>query len=270
MYKLKIGRTKLTKFKPLLKNLQHNVRKGGRNNFGRITVRHQGGGVKQFHRILDLRRTFTNGIVTNFEYDPNRSAFLAKLTSINNDGSESGAHAYILAPKGLKIFEILQIIETKRINLFLRPGDCSIISNFEIGDFINTVEAIPGQGGIYARSAGTLCQILDSTFSFVKLKLPSGSQRLFSSKLKATLGILARESYNLRNLGKAGRSRWMNKRPSVRGVAMNPIDHPHGGGQGKTKGGRPSVTFNSRPTKGQPTRNPRKKNSLILTIRKKK
>ena len=269
MYNFKIGRTKLTKFKPLFKNLQHNVRKGGRNNFGRITVRHQGGGVKQFHRTLDLCRNFKNGIVTNFEYDPNRSAFLAKLTSINGNESESGAHAYILAPKGLKIFDILQTVDNKVTNLFLRPGDCSVLSNFEIGDFVHSVEAIPGQGGIYARSAGTFCQVLETTPSYVKLRLPSGSQRLFSPKLKATFGIIAREDFNLQNLEKAGRSRWLNRRPSVRGVAMNPVDHPHGGGQGKTKGGRPSVTPRSIPTKGQPTRNPRKKNPLILTSRKK-
>ena len=207
MSNFKIGRTKLTKNRPLLKNLQHNVRKGGRNNFGRITVRHQGGGVKQFHRILDLKRKFVNGIVTNFEYDPNRSAFLAKLTSIDKNRNESGAHAYILAPKGLKIFDVLQTVETKVTNLFLRPGDCSVLSNFEIGDYIHSVEAIPGQGGIYARSAGTFCQVLESTSSYVKLRLPSGSQRLFSPELKATFGILSREDFNLQNLEKAGRSR---------------------------------------------------------------
>jgi large subunit ribosomal protein L2 len=265
----KIGRTKLTKYKPLLKSSIGILRKGGRNNLGRITVRHQGGGVKQKYRILDFKRVFKNGIVTNFEYDPNRSAFLAKLISIDED-TKTTHHSYILASKGLKIFEVLQTVESKRLNLFLRPGDCSILSNFEIGDFVNTVEAIKGQGGIYARSAGTFCQILESTASYVKLRLPSGSQRLFSPQLKATLGILARENYNLQNLEKAGRSRWLNRRPSVRGVAMNPIDHPHGGGQGKTKGGRPSVTPQSKPTKGQPTRNPRKKNNLILTSRKKK
>jgi len=207
MSNFKVGRTKLTKYKPLLKNVRRTLRKGGRNNFGRITVRHQGGGLKQMYRVLDFQRVFKNGIVTNFEYDPNRSAFLAKLTSIDRNKSKSGVHFYILASKGLKIFEVLQIIESKRTNLFLRPGDCSILSNFEIGDFINTVEATAGKGGIYARSAGTFCQILDSTPLYVKLKLPSGSQRLFSSQLKATMGILAREHYNLRNLEKAGRSR---------------------------------------------------------------
>jgi len=146
-----------------------------------------------------------HGIVTNFEYDPNRSALLAKLTSL--DRSESGAHSYILAPKGLKIFDVLQTVESKRTNLFLRPGDNSVLSNFEIGDFIHSVEALVGQGGIYARSAGTFCQVLESTTTYVKLRLPSGSQRLFSPELKATLGILGREDHNLRNLEKAGRSR---------------------------------------------------------------
>jgi large subunit ribosomal protein L2 len=206
MSEFKIGRTKLTKYKPLLKNVRGLLRKGGRNNLGQITVRHQGGGVKQKYRKIDFRRTFKNGIVTNFEYDPNRSAFLAKLTSIDTETNNTH-HAYILAPKGLKIFEILQTVDSKRINLFLRPGDCSILSNFEIGDFVNTVEATKNQDGIYSRSAGTFCQILESTAFYVKLRLPSGSQKLFSPQLKATLGILARENYNLRNLGKAGRSR---------------------------------------------------------------
>jgi len=173
----KVGKTHLTKYKPLTKNLKCILRKGGRNNFGRITVRHQGGGVKQVYRSIDFKRNFIKGIVTNFEYDPNRSAFLAKLISINKN--KSGVHTYIIASKGLKIFDVLQTIDNKRTNLLLRPGDNSVLSNFEIGDFIHCVEAIAGQGGIYARSAGTFCQVLESTASYVKLKLPSGSQRLF-------------------------------------------------------------------------------------------
>ena len=203
----KVGQTKLTKYKPLFKNRQSILRKGGRNNLGRITVRHQGGGVKQMYRVLDLRRKFKTGIVTNFEYDPNRSAFLAKLTTVKDSIEKSGVHFYILAPKGLKIFDIIQTIETKRTNLFLRPGDSSILSNFEIGDFIHSVEAIPGQGGLYARAAGTFCQVLESTTSSIKLRLPSGSQRLVSPQAMASLGILARETFNLPNLEKAGRNR---------------------------------------------------------------
>jgi large subunit ribosomal protein L2 len=261
-------RDTLSKYKFLFKFLKRNLRKGGRNNYGRITVRAQGGGVKQLYRTINFKRNFKSGVVSNLEYDPNRSAYLAKLISINEQ--ENGVISYILAPKGLRIFDRIQIIENKRKIFFLRPGDVSILSNFEVGDFLHCVEAIKGQGGLFARAAGTFCQVLENVSSLVKIKLPSGSQRLFSSQLKASYGVLARENYNLRILEKAGRSRWMNKRSSVRGVAMNPVDHPHGGGQGKTKGGRPSVTPNSRPTKGQPTRNPRKKNSMILQHFKRK
>jgi large subunit ribosomal protein L2 len=205
MLNFKLNKTKLTKYKPFTKSRKIILRKGGRNNLGRITVRHQGGGVKQLYKIIDFKRNFTPGIVTNFEYDPNRTAFLAKLTSLNR--SENEIHTYILAPKGLKIFDILHTLEDKRTNFLLRPGDSSILSNFEVGDLIHSVEAIAGQGGLYARSAGTFCQVLEVTASYIRLKLPSGSQRLFSPQLKGTLGVLAREDYNLRNIEKAGRSR---------------------------------------------------------------
>ena len=262
---------KLAKYKPIRKKVIGLVKKAGRNNLGRITVRHQGGGVKQAYREIDWSRNLSGGIVTNLEYDPNRSTYLAKLTypEQEKDFKNSGGHSYILAPKGLKVFDTLQTIVDERTNYLLRTGDVSTLSKFEVGDFIHCVEAIPNQGALYARSAGTYCQILQSaTSKYVRLKLPSGSQRLFSPLAKATYGILGREEHNQRNLEKAGRNRWLNIRPTVRGVAMNPVDHPHGGGQGKTKGGRPSVTPNSRPTKGQPTRSPRKKNPLILEVRK--
>ena len=260
---------KLTKYKPIRQKSVGLVKKAGRNNLGRITVRHQGGGVKQSYRNIDWSRSLSGGVVTNLEYDPNRSAYLAKLT-YPEEGKQlkSGGHSYILAPKGLKVFDTLQTILDNRKNFLLRTGDVSVLANFEVGDFVHCVEAIPNQGAIYARSAGTFCQVLQSAnTNYVKLKLPSGSQRLFSPLSKATYGILGREEHNLRIIGKAGRNRWLNIRPTVRGVAMNPVDHPHGGGQGKTKGGRPSVTPNSRPTKGQFTRSPRKKNNLILTTR---
>jgi len=197
----------LTKYKPYFKNIKRSLRKGGRNNLGRITVRHQGGGVKQSYRHIDFKRVFKNGIVTNLEYDPNRSAYLAKLVSFSDNEKENGAIFYILAPKGLRVFDFLQKVENKRKNLFLRPGDVSILSNFEVGDFLHCVESVENQGGLYARSAGTFCQVLETMSSFVKIRLPSGSQRLFPTQLKATYGILGREKYNLRNLEKAGRSR---------------------------------------------------------------
>jgi len=222
------------------------------------------------YRHVDWLRNNENGIVTNFEYDPNRSAYLAKIYHEPKD-IKNKAFSYILAPKGLKIFDKVISVNTKTKNILFKTGDSSILANFEFGDLLHNVENIPGKGGLFARAAGTFCQVLQNASSkHLLLRLPSGSQRFVSINSKGTLGVVANEGHILKNLQKAGRSRWLNKRPSVRGVAMNPVDHPHGGGQGKTKGGRPSVTPSSWPTKGQPTRNPRKKNSLILTPRKSK
>lgn len=264
----------LAKQRPL-RNLTKGTNKdSGRNSHGRLTVRHQGGGVKQLYRNIDWLRQDKDSMVINFEYDPNRSARLAKVAYINNEKKkgETYTFGYILAVKGMKVFDKLQTINERKRNVFLRPGDASILGNFETGDFLNSVEAIPGEGALFARSAGTFCQVIQSSTvqssNYVKLRLPSGEQRLFSPMVKATLGVISNEEHGQRNLEKAGRNRWLNKRPSVRGVAMNPVDHPHGGGQGKTKGGRPSVTPKSWPTKGQPTRSPRKKNALILSVRR--
>jgi large subunit ribosomal protein L2 len=205
MKKIKKNRLTLSKYKFLFKFLKRSLRKGGRNNYGRITVRAQGGGVKQLYRTVNFKRNFKNGVVSNLDYDPNRSAYLAKIISINEQ--EKGAISYILAPKGLKIFDRIQVIENKRKNYLLRPGDVSILANFEIGDFIHCVEMIKGRGGLFARAAGTFCQILENLSSFVKIKLPSGSRRLFSSQVKASYGVISRENYNLRILEKAGCNR---------------------------------------------------------------
>ena len=261
---------KFSKYKPSRKILTPLKHFAGRNNFGRITVRHQGGGHKQMYRPVDWFRSNETGIVTNFEYDPNRSAYLAKIYHETNT-IKNKTFSYILAPKGLKIFDKIISVNTKTKNILFKNGDASILANFEFGDLLHNVENIPGKGGLFARSAGTFCQVLQNASSnHLLVRLPSGSQRLISTNSKGTLGVVANEGHILKNLQKAGRSRWLNRRPSVRGVAMNPVDHPHGGGQGKTKGGRPSVTPSSWPTKGQPTRNPRKKNPLILTARKSK
>ena len=267
-----IKKTLLAKQRPLRHLIKANHKNSGRNNVGRLTVRHQGGGRKQLYRNIDWFRTNKHNIVVNFEYDPNRSANLAKLAYLDKYNKAVGVgFGYILAAKGMRLFDKIQTINELKWNVLLRPGDSSILENFESGDFLNSVEAIPGQGAIFARAAGTFCQVLQSTViqnsNYVKLRLPSGNQRLFSPMAKATLGAVANETHWQRNLKKAGRNRWLNIRPTVRGVAMNPVDHPHGGGQGKTKGGRPSVTPQSRPTKGQPTRSPRKKNRLILVVR---
>ena len=257
----------LTKFKSNKFLLESKKIKAGRNNTGRITVRHQGGGEKQFYRVINWARNENTGIISNFEYDPNRSALLAKL--YHPEEKNSLQTSYILAPKGLKIFDKITTYDSLTKNIALLTGDRTLMANFEAGDFIHAVENVPNQTPIFARSAGTFCQVLQhDSKKYAKVRLPSGSQRLIRLESKATLGVVANEEHNLRLIGKAGRSRWLNRRPTVRGVAMNPVDHPHGGGQGKTKGGRPSVTPWSWPTRGQPTKNPRKKNNLILTPRK--
>lgn len=253
-----------------------NKKFAGRNNQGRITVRHQGGGHKQNYRKISWERDNLENIVVNFEYDPKRTAFLAKLCKKEQSDEikqktrkEKDSFSYILAPKGLKVFDRVQTINEKKNNINILPGDSSVLYNYEPGDLIHAVESFPGKGAVFARSAGTSCQVLQHfSLNYAKLKLPSGGQRYVSLKGKGTLGVIGREDHYKRNLKKAGRNRWLNKRPSVRGVAMNPVDHPHGGGQGKTKGGRPSVTPKAWPTKGQPTRNPRKKNYLIIKKKK--
>lgn len=258
---------KLSSYRSLNSKIKGVKRHAGRNNHGRLTVRHQGGGHKQMYRTVDWTRFSEEAVVTSFEYDPNRSARLAKL-SHGDLLQEKDTYSYILAPKGLNIFDKLQNISEKRRNLFLRPGDSSILSNFEIGDFVHNIELFPGKGAVVARSAGVFCRVLQHySKNYVKLKMPSGEQRLFYATARATLGVVGNEVHRQVNLLKAGRSRWLNRRPSVRGVAMNPVDHPHGGGQGKTKGGRPSVTPYSKPTKGQPTRNKRKKSKYIITVK---
>lgn len=257
---------KITSLKSKDKNNKWKKKFSGRNNQGRITVRHQGGGHKQIYRNIDLHRNNESGIIVNFEYDPNRTAYIAKVCSPENQNRSF----YILAPKGLKIFDQVCTMDLKKSNYYFKIGDCSTLQNFEVGDFLHNIESIPGKGGIYARSAGSFCQLLDNySTDYAKVRLPSGSVVLLPIMSRATLGIVSRDNFNQTIIGKAGKSRWLNKRPSVRGVAMNPVDHPHGGGQGKTKGGRPSVTAWSWPTKGQPTRSRKKSLKLIISKRKK-
>lgn len=249
----------LSKFKSLKHFLKKNKNAGGRNHHGRITVRHHGGGHPQKYRFLDWKRLNSENIVINFEYDPNRNTYIAKL--YNKDSF----YSYIIPPKGLSIFDMIRSIIEKKKNMFLKEGDHTFLGNFEIGEFVHQIEYISGKGAQVARSAGTFGQILQVTSNgLIKIKLPSGHYRLFHPTIFAVKGITCNEHHLFTNLGKAGRARWLNRRPAVRGVAMNPVDHPHGGGQGKTKGGRPSVTPQAWPTKGQPTRNKRKKNKLII------
>ncbi len=279
---------KLTRYRSLPSFRKGINQQAGRNFKGKITVRHRGAGHKQSYRLIDWSRNSGIGIVVGFEYDPQRNAYLAKLFHKNNS-TESQAYSYIIAPEGLKLFQEVHVYSSVKstnsvVNKLLQPGDVAPLSFFEAGDFLHNVAAYPGQQPIFARSAGTFCQIrsinhekvgvnLSNNSFWAKVRLPSGSQRLINTKVCATFGIVSTHSINLSknlffNIRKAGRSRWLGSRPSVRGVARNPVDHPHGGGQGKTSGGRPSVTFKSWPTKGQPTRNPKRKNFRILTPRK--
>lgn len=254
---------------PLLSKVKKYKKYAGRNNQGRITVRHQGGGHKQLYRKIDSNLNLDDGIVTSFEYDPNRTAILAKIL-YSDVNSNKKSFAYISASKNLKLFDKIQTLNNTRKSFLLHTGDTSILSNFEVGNFINNVEEIPGKGPKYARAAGTFCKILQQySTKYIKLRMPSGEEKLISTSASAILGEVSNEEHYKKKILKAGKSRWLNKRPSVRGVAMNPIDHPHGGGQGKTKGGRPSVTPNSRPTKGQPTRNKHKNNKNIIKNRNK-
>ena len=282
---------KITRYRSI-PSLRKGISKfAGRNSTGQITVRHRGGGHKQAYRYIDWNRNSGTGFVVGFEYDPNRNARIAKLyhtQNLDNTLDYNKNFSYILAPTGLKLFQELSVYnnqtkqskESSNNNIkLLQAGDYAKLSSFESGDFMHAVEAYPGQGAVFARAAGTFCQVRslsqDSSATekgyvsnWAKVRLPSGSHRLISLEASATYGSVSIHSNLNKNLKKAGRSRWLGVRPSVRGVARNPVDHPHGGGQGKTSGGRPSVTFKSWPTKGQPTRSPKRKNPLILTSRK--
>ncbi len=204
--------------------------KAGRNNKGRITTRHQGGGNKNRFRLVDFRRN-KDGVpakVAHIEYDPNRSARIALLHYVD------GEKRYILAPQGVEVGDMLMSGPDAEI----RAGNALPLRNIPVGTVINAIELKPGAGAKMARSAGTSVQLMAKEGSYATLRLPSGEMRLVQSACKGTVGVVGNPEHELRSLGKAGRSRWLNKRPSVRGVAMNPVDHPLGGGEGKSSGGR--------------------------------
>ena len=265
---------KLTRYRSVLSLRTGQKQFAGRNIRGKITVRHRGGGHKQAYRFIDWNRSNTKALVVGFEYDPQRNASLAKL--YHNINTNTPLYSYILAPTGIKLFQ--EIFAYKKqfefnIQKLLQPGDAAPLSFFESGDFLHAVQSFPGQAIIFGRSAGSFCQVRshiinDSNNEFAKIRLPSGSQRFIKLTAQATLGVVS-ISASKKKLVKAGQSRWLGWRPTVRGVAINPVDHPHGGGQGKTSGGRPSVTFKSWPTKGKPTRSKKQRTSLISLPRNK-
>ena len=241
-----IDRSGLYKGDPI-KALSEGLRKsGGRNNHGHITVRHHGGGHRQRYRIVDFkRRKFDmSATVERLEYDPNRTAFIALVRY------EDGEQAYILAPQRLAVGD--KIIAGERTDI--KPGNAMPLKNIPVGTIVHNVEMKPGRGGQLARSAGTYVQIVGKDAGYALLRLASGEVRMVRGDGMATIGAVSNPDKQNVKIGKAGRKRWMGVRPTVRGTAMNPIDHPHGGGEGRTKGGRHPVTPWGQPTKGYKTR----------------
>jgi large subunit ribosomal protein L2 len=243
---------KSLKNKPIKKLTKGLKKHSGRNNYGRITVRHRGGGHKRKYRQIEFKRTLNNGIVQQIEYDPNRSAFIARVKI--NDSEKLTKEIYILAPKNLEAGMQISCAEETSIQI----GNAMLLKNIPIGSLIHNISFKPNKRGQYIRAAGTFGQLIQKTKKYARIKLPSGEHRYAPLSCFATLGIISNENHMNEQLGKAGRSRWLGKRPAVRGVAMNPVDHPHGGGEGKTGTKRPSVTPWARHTKGKPTRNKRK------------
>ena len=232
---------------------------GGRNNRGRITVRHRGGGHKQRYRIVDFRRR-KDGVparVERIEYDPNRSAHIALLLYAD------GERRYIIAAQGLANGETLMSGSSAPI----RVGNCLPLRNIPVGSVVHCVEMKAGKGGQLARSAGTSAQLIARAGAFATLRLRSGELRKVPIECRATIGEVSNSEHGLRSLGKAGATRWRGRRPTVRGVVMNPVDHPHGGGEGRTSGGRHPVTPWGQPTKGHKTRNNKRTDSMIVRRR---
>ncbi|WP_448189888.1 50S ribosomal protein L2 [Azospirillum sp. sgz301742] len=256
-----VDRSELWKGKPVKALTEGLTKSGGRNNTGRITARRMGGGHKRVYRLVDFKRRKFDvpATVERLEYDPNRTAFIALIKYAD------GTLSYILAPQRIKVGDT--VISGERTDV--KPGNAMPLKNVPVGSIIHNVELKPGKGGQLARSAGTYLQLVGRDSGYAQLKLPSGEVRLVRSECMATIGAVSNPDQMNINLGKAGRNRWLGQRPAVRGVAMNPIDHPHGGGEGRTSGGRHPVTPWGKPTKGKKTRHNKKTDGLILRRRTK-
>ncbi len=242
--------------------LEKKSKSGGRNNNGRITTRHIGGGHKQHYRVVDFKRNKDGipGKVERIEYDPNRTAHLALVLYAD------GERRYIIAPKGVEAgTPIMSGIESE-----MKPGSAMPLRNIPVGSTVHCIEMKPGKGAQIARSAGTSAQIVAREGSYVSVRLRSGEMRKIHVDCKATIGEVSNSEHSLRKLGKAGASRWRGIRPTVRGVAMNPVDHPHGGGEGRTSGGRHPVSPWGTPTKGYKTRSNKRTDKFIVRRRNKK
>lgn len=254
-----VDRSSLYKGKPVKSLTQGLKSKGGRNNAGRVTARHQGGGHKRSYRFVDFKRLKRNisATVERLEYDPNRTAFIALIRY------EDGELSYILAPQRLTVKDT--VISGESVDI--RPGNAMPLANIPVGTIIHNVEMKPGKGGQIARSAGTYVQLIGRDQGMAILRLNSGEQRLVPVACYATIGAVSNPDHSNINDGKAGRSRWRGKRPHVRGVAMNPVDHPHGGGEGRTSGGRHPVSPWGKPTKGKKTRSNKLTDKFIMRSR---
>ncbi len=254
-----VDRSDLWKGKPEKALTEGLRKKGGRNNTGRITARRRGGGHKRRYRMVDFKRTkfAVVGVIERLEYDPNRTAFIALIAY------QDGERAYIIAPQRVSVGD--KVVSGVQVDI--KPGNAMPMKNIPVGTIIHNVEMKPGKGGQIARSAGTYVQLIGKDQGYAQLRLSSGELRMVLSECMATVGAVSNPDQQNIKLGKAGRNRWLGKRPSVRGVAMNPIDHPHGGGEGRTSGGRHPVTPWGKPTKGKRTRSNKKTDRLIMRRR---
>ncbi|WP_371345862.1 50S ribosomal protein L2 [Ancylobacter sp. IITR112] len=254
-----VDRSALYKGKPVKTLTEGKSEAGGRNNTGRVTVRFRGGGHKQAYRLVDFKRTKRDmaATVERIEYDPNRTAFIALIKY------EDGELNYILAPQRLAVGD--QVIAAKSVDV--KPGNAAPLGNLPVGTIVHNIELKIGKGGQIARSAGSYAQIVGRDQGYVIVRLNSGEQRLVHGECMGTVGAVSNPDHMNTNLGKAGRKRWLGRRPHNRGVTMNPVDHPHGGGEGRTSGGRHPVTPWGFPTKGKKTRKNKSTTKFIVSSR---
>jgi large subunit ribosomal protein L2 len=259
---VQVRNSDLHKGEPYAPLVDKKTKSGGRNNQGRTTVRHRGGGHKQRYRVIDFKRRKVGvpATVERLEYDPNRSAHIALLKYAD------GERAYIIAPQGVKTGDVLQ----SGADAPITPGNCLPLRNIPVGATVHCVELRPGKGAQLARSAGASVQLVAREGAHATLRLRSGEMRKVPVECRAVVGSVSNAEHNLRKLGKAGAKRWRGVRPTVRGVAMNPVDHPHGGGEGRTSGGRHPVSPWGVPTKGYKTRSNKRTDKLIVRRRGRK
>ncbi|WP_445372552.1 50S ribosomal protein L2 [Methylomonas sp. HW2-6] len=259
---VRVQNNDLHKGKPFAQLLDKKNNTGGRNNQGRVTTRHIGGGHKKFYRIIDFKRDKADvpAIIERIEYDPNRTANIALVLF------KDGERRYIIAPKGIEVGQEILSSETTPVKV----GNCMPLRNMPLGTTLHCVELKPGKGAQLARSAGTSVQLVAKDGAYVTVRLRSGEMRKLPSDCKGVVGEVSNSEHNLISLGKAGAKRWRGVRPTVRGVAMNPVDHPHGGGEGRTSGGRHPVSPWGTPTKGYKTRKNKRTDNMIVRRRKQK